>query len=900
MPNGMKMVSVLATVGALAMVIGGPAKAAPAAACPKAPAGEQRPWLNKAYSPQCRARLVLDSFKTLDEKLDVLISAPQGGPGRTPRWMTDRGLPGVGGSDGPAGIVGGGVAVTAFPSPLSVAASFDVATASLYGRTMGREVFEFGNNRMGGPALDMTRSWKFGRSTESFGEDPYLVGAIAGAHIQAIQSQNVVAMAKHFAVYTSEQYRSGDHPLRATPAVDNVLSERAIREIYLPGFEQAVKVGKVGAIMCAFPRVNGTYACENAHLLGILKGEWGFDGSVGPDFPDAQRSIVKAVNAGLDSGSFVGVPFNPAAPAPGGFGISTDNSYNGEDLRVAVKEGKVSLARIDDLILRRLTAQFRIGTFDNPAKRVAPDVSTPERRAIVTDIVTRGSVLLKNDKGLLPLGPNVKSIAIIGDQAGPNAVVTELGSAYVAPMHLTPVFPAVRDRAGSTAKVSYARGTLGLGRLPLVPTNMVRSDTGAAGFKTEYFANGNLDFSGTPFFSRQEAAVEITAMPRLEHQPANRMWSTRWTGLFTPMEDGVQKFTLSGSGTARLIIDGKMVGEWRNADFADTAYANVPMKAGKPVEIRVEYTPRISLTDQAVDIYGTSLGINVRLGWSGPDSLIADAAAAAAKADVAVVFVGHKVGEGMDRVSLSLPNDQDALIEAVAAANPNTIVVLQTGGGVTMPWLNKVAAVLEMWLPGDGFGPAAAQMLFGDAEPAGRLPVTFPKDETQGPATQQRQYPGELSATGAVDTAHFDEGLDIGYRYWDAHDQTPLFPFGYGLSYTTFKIRGLSARPTSDGGAAITVAVRNTGARAGSEVVQAYVGFPAKVGEPPKQLKGMQKVRLNPGEERQVQIKLEPDAFRYWNEAANRWSVEPGSYAIMVGGSSRDIAYTTKIAVRGR
>lgn len=857
--------------------------------------GVEQPWLNPAYSPECRAQYVLDSFKTLDEKLDALLAPGFGAA----KWMTDRGLPMLRGGDGPAGVRGAGVAVTSFPSPLSVAASFDAQTAQLYGSTLGAEFHDFGMNRMGGPALDVTRTWNFGRSTESFGEDPFLIASMAGPEIAAIQSHHVLSMAKHFAVYTQEQGRGGDHPLRLKPAGNNLVSERAIREIYFPGFEAAVKVGKVGQIMCSFPRINGIYACEHPSILSVLKGEWGFDGSVVPDFPDAQRSIIAAVNAGLDTGTMVGT-----APTTGGGqglgAIPIDNTFNGENLRTAVQEGKVSAARIDDLILRRLVSNFRVGAFDHPAKRIGEDVSTPERRATATEIITRGAVLLKNTDGILPLGPQVKSVAIIGDQAGPGATVAELGSAHVNPFHLTPVLTAVRERAGNSMQVVYARGTLGLERLPAIPTSMVRSVDGKAGFRAEYFANPRLDFSAAPFLARQEPAVNNVDLPTTGGFPPDRAWSARWTGLFTPFEEGVQHFTLNGSGTARLYIAGKLVGEYANNDFSDTLYANVSMTAGKAVEVRVEWTPRVTVAIGADEQMGTTLGPVVRLGWSGPNDLIATAVAAARQADVAVVFVGHKVGEGMDRQHLALSNDQDALIEAVAAVNPHTVVVLQTGGAVSMPWLSKVAGVLQTWLGGDSTGPATAKLLFGDAEPGGRLPVTFPSDESQGPARERHQYPGTLDATGAIDQVHFDEDLLVGYRYWDAKGQVPLFPFGYGLSYTRFEVTGRGVTTTADGGARVNVAVRNTGTRNGSEVIQVYLGFPPAAGEPPKQLKGFAKVELKPGEARTLHIALSPQAFKHWDSAQQRWRVQGGQYQVMVGTSSRDIKYSKALGMAGR
>jgi beta-glucosidase len=294
------------------------------------------------------------------------------------------------------------------------------------------------------------------------------------------------------------------------------------------------------------------------------------------------------------------------------------------------------------------------------------------------------------------------------------------------------------------------------------------------------------------------------------------------------------------------------------------------------------------------------LGTILQLGWSGPNRLIQDAVEAARKADVAVVFVGDRTGEGMDRESLALPGDQNALIEAVAEANPRTVVVLQTGGAVKMPWLDRVAGVMEMWYPGDGFGPAAARLLFGDAEPTGRLPVTFPRDERQGPAQSEAQFPGTLNANGALDTVHYDEGILVGYRFWDANNQAPLFPFGFGLSYTTFDLKGRGVARASDGGAVVTIDVRNTGARKGAEVVQVYVGMPQAAAAPPKQLKGFQRVELAPGEARTIKIRLEPSAFAHWDDAGHRWTTTPGSYSVMIGRSSRDIATVHTLKVMGR
>jgi beta-glucosidase len=297
-------------------------------------------------------------------------------------------------------------------------------------------------------------------------------------------------------------------------------------------------------------------------------------------------------------------------------------------------------------------------------------------------------------------------------------------------------------------------------------------------------------------------------------------------------------------------------------------------------------------------MFATILGPVLRLGYSPPDDLRAQAVAAARAADVAVVFVGHQVGEGWDRRTLRLPADQDDLIAAVAAANPRTVVVLVTGGAVTMPWLDRVAAVLEVWLPGDGFGTAAAALLYGDADPAGRLPVTFPADETQGPGVTAATYPGTTTANGALDTVRFDEDLAVGYRYYDQQGQTPLFPFGHGLSYARFTIEDARVQSLRDGGAEVRAQVRNGSTRAGTEVVQVYIGFPRAAGEPPRQLKGILKVALAAGESRDIRLPLGARAFQVWDAAADRWVSPAGTFIVSIGRSSRDFAATLELPRR--
>lgn len=853
-----------------------------AAACP-APVGD-RAWLDATQSPECRAQYVLATLETIDEKLAFI----EGGGFGAPPALAKLGLVTGGTQDGPAGFNGG----SAWPTPMTLAASFDPDLTHRFGVAMGREFHESGRNGILGPAFDLTRTWRFGRSTESFGEDPWLAARMAAAEVAGIQSEHVLVTMKHYAVYTQEQGRLGDNPIGERPAVDQIVSERAMRELYLPPFEAAVREGGAGGVMCSFPRINGTYACEHKELLtDILKDEWGFDGVVAPDFPVAQRSIARAFDAGLDSGTM--------SPVVQGGTSASVNRFAGEiSLRDAVGQGVVPESRIEDIILRRLTPGFRIGTFDNPATELREEPSTPEARALAAEIIESGAVLLKND-GVLPLTAAARRIAVIGVQAGEGAVVVEQGSPYVEPRHLVTALEGLQARAPAGVEIVHAPGGVGHKTPPPPPRGLFKTPDGRDGFVAEYYASPDIALPDESIVAQTVSAVSLSGAPDVQGLPANKAWAMRWTSLFTAQESGLHRFTVEGSGTAQLWIEGELQDRFDNSDFGSWIHGEIELQAGESAAVEIRYSPRVTLGDAERNQFATILGTALRLGYAPPDNLQEEAVAAAASADVAVVFAGHIVGEGWDRHSLDLPAGQNELIAAVVAANPNTVVVLTTGGPVAMPWLDDAAAVLQIWLPGDAFGTAAARLLYGDADPAGRLPVTFPADETQGPGVTQETYPGTLTADGAVDVVRFEEDLAVGYRFWDQHGQTPLFPFGHGLSYASFETVGLGVRREDDG-AVVRARVTNTSDRPGTEVIQVYLGFPAAAGEPPRQLKGAAKLALAPGETRDVEILLDARAFQIWAPDADAWITPPGAFEVMLGRSSRDIVWTGTVRPRRR
>jgi len=844
-----RLLAIVAASAVLTALVPAPATEA-AADCADAP------WMSTGLSAPRRADLLLPELR-LEEKAALSHAVSDSAHARETLPIERLCVPALRLNNGPAGVGSSGpvqAQATALPAPLGLAATFDPRVARAYGAVEGRETRDTGRNLMEGPDLNIARTPLNGRTFEAYGEDPFLAGQISAANIQGIQSQGVIANAKHYLANNQEIDRD---------TVNEIIDERTLREIYLPAFEASVTQGRTGSVMCAKNKVNGAYACEHPDLLqGVLKNEWGFGGFVVSDFSSC-HDTVRCATAGLD------------------FELPNGAHY-GDPLAAAVRSGQVATATLDDHVHRILETMFRFGLFDRPL--TTRPIDAARDGAVARDAAAAATVLLKNSGGVLPLRTD-RPVALIGPGAG-TAVTGGGGSVGVAPIHKVSPLEAVKKKG---VDVNYAEGMppVDLGPQPALPTYTLTAENGEHGLTARYYAN--TAWSGEPALTRVDPWVDMdpTGGVPAPGLPPNG-WSIRWTGTFTAPVDGDYTFHLTNHARARLYLDDAAVIDNGGGFPGVTKSATVHLTAGQPHSIRVDFAKP---DGQAM----------IELAWTPPPGTpnvqVDEAVAAAKRSAVAVVFAGNKDTEAIDRPGLALPGYQDQLIEAVAAANPKTVVVLNTGGPVLMPWLDKVAGVLQAWYPGEEDGNAAAAVLYGAADPSGRLPITFPRSLADTPAATPAQYPG-------VDgVATYSEGLDVGYRHYDARGVAPLFPFGHGLSYTTFRLGRLGV---AGGGRAVSVDVANTGRRPGSQVVQVYVGGADGAGDigagqvaPPRRLEGFAKVTLAPGQTRRVTITLDERAFARWDAAAHAWVTPAGDYTVWAGTSSRDLPLHTTVARGG-
>jgi beta-glucosidase len=764
------------------------------------------------------------------------------------RALPRLGLPALRMSDGPMGVHDYGE-TTAYPAGIALAASWDTDLAKRVGAHMGQDARARGVHFILAPGMNIYRAPMNGRNFEYFGEDPYLASRMAVPYIEGIQSQGVIATAKHF-VANNMEYGRMDH----SADVD----ERTLREIYLPAFEASVKEAKVGALMDAYNLVNGVYMTQNGYLNNeVVKKQWGFDGIIMSDW-EATHDGIAAANNGLDlempSGAFM----------------------NLQTLGPAVQHGHVSVATIDDKVRRILRKAVEFGFYDrDQADRTIPlysqdgiDITLEEARA--------GMVLLKNENNLLPLdSKKIKTIAVLGPDSYP-AVIGGGGSSLTKPFRSISYLEGISNFIGKNVRVLY------IDEQPVIDdivgqTQFESSPAGPQGLKGEYFNNENLQ--GAPTLVRTDERIDFHwgNGSYKDGEPVDH-FSARWTGFFVPPSEDDYKFYVSADDGVRLYIDNALViDDWKKHGETLNTYA-MHLQAGKPHNIRLEYFEDI----------GTA---TARFGMAAATRPVGEATKAlAANADAVVLCMGfdpNTEGEANDR-TFRLPPGQDNFIEQIASANKNVIVVLTAGGNVDVSrWIEKVPALLHAWYPGQEGGTALAQILFGDYSPSGKLPVSFER-QLEDDATFKSYYPQKGDKH-----VEYTEGVFVGYRHFDRSAIKPLFPFGYGLSYSRFEYSDLKISHGPAGSkdlATISFTIKNVGSREAAEIAELYVGDShASVPRPPKELKGFAKVSLKPGESKQVTLSLDRRAFSFFDVKKHDWTAEPGDFAILVGGSSTDI-----------
>jgi beta-glucosidase len=767
-------------------------------------------------------------------------------------------------SDGPNGARGAhfvGTTSACLPCGTAIGATWDVELVEQLGRLVGEECRTKGADLILAPTVNIHRTPLAGRNFECYSEDPYLTARTAVAYIEGVQSTGVGATVKHYAANDSEFQRH---------TISSEVGERALREIYLPPFEAAVLEARSRSIMSAYNRLNGHYCAEHAWLLDdVLLGEWGFDGFVISDW----WGVKSTVGTGLH-----GVDLEMPGPA----------THLGPKLADAVRSGEVPEPALDAKLRRLLGAMEAAGALDQTEAPTDESVDRPEHRALLRRAAAEAIVLLRND-GLLPLDPaTLGTLAVIGPNADVS-VVQGGGSSAVNPHYTVTVLDGLRARLGDATTVVHRRGCDAYRTAP--PLDPRWTTDGA--FTLEYFAGREL--AGEPLHTATTRSARLnwlgTPWPGV---PATD-YSVRLSTTFRAPEDGTWTFSLVAGGQGRLLLDGEVVldmwDQWRpgTAFFglgSEEIRHEVHLSAGQTIELRAELASISGIAAAALLV-----GCLPPLG----DDPIGAAVESARAADAAVVVVGLNMDwetEGEDRVSMDLPGDQDALVRAVAAANPRTVVLVGAGSPVTMPWADDVAAVAQLWYLGQETGNAVADVLVGDVSPSGRLPTTFPRRYEDNPTLVN--YPGE---NGQV---HYGENLFVGYRYYDLAGVEPRFCFGHGLSYTTFEYGTPTVTPGAigpGGTVAVTVPVTNTGVRAGAEVVQVYVHDPvATLSRPPQELKGFARLELRPGETGEARIELDERAFSFWDPSAGGWLCEPGEFELRIGASSRDIRATAVVS----
>ena len=762
-------------------------------------------------------------------------------------------------TDGPNGVRGAwrdnNPPSICIPVGIALGATWNPELVEKATSLLAGEVKRKGAHILLAPTVNIHRTPIAGRNFECFAEDPYLSGQMAIAYINGLQKNGVGACIKHFVCNDQEFERN---------SISAEVTERPLHEIYLEPFRRAIRDAKPWSIMSAYNRINGSYASENDYLLKeVLKGDWGYDGLVMSDWFGTYSDGVPAGGIELEM------------PGPARWMAA-------EHVQAALDSGTLTLEALDDKVRRILRTAERVGAFGKPffppEKEEGSDL--PEERALIRQIAQETIVLLSNQRQTLPLdAAKLKRVVVIGELAH-WANVLGGGSAQVKTHHVVSPLEGIQRRVGDNVDVVYKPGCFMHKSLPAPEIDLFKTAAGQTGLDMAIY--DNFDLSGEPAYTQIADVVKFGWFHYAVPFVNQACFSLRLTGTFTPKESGVHTFELRSMGQSRLRLgDGAdwFIEQWDPAKQFSAKRKEITMTAGESYAVTMEFRWQGEPQHRAVG-----------LGYLPPqeEDLLGAAVAAAKNADAVIVVAGltqEWEAEGFDRVNMELPAGQNELIEQVTAVNPKTVVVLNGGSPLAMPWLDRVGAVVDQWFNGEECGNALADILFGDVNPSGKLPTTFPVRLEDNPAFIN--YPGE---NGQV---HYGEGLFVGYRYYDKKKIEPLFPFGHGLSYTTFEYSNMQIMNSPfprDQMLEIRCDIRNTGAVAGKEIVQVYVrDIASTLVRPEKELKAFTKVSLAPGESQTVTFTLDQEAFHYYNPAQNGWIVEPGEFEILIGTSSKDI-----------
>lgn len=801
---------------------------------------------------------------SLTEKIGLLTGADAFTLPALPRI----GLRGLRTSDGPAGVRGTNMdpadRSTSFPAPIALAASWDPALVERVTRQMGHEARAKGIDVLLAPTVNLARTPYGGRGFECFGEDPVLAARIAAAYVRGVQSEGVAATVKHFVGNDSEVERW---------TVNVQADEATLREVYLVPFEACVADAECAAVMAGYNSVNGISMTEHEEMLTrILKDEWGFQGVVFSDW-SAARSTVETAMAGLDL----------VMPGP-------DGPW-GQALVDAVKAGLVPESLIDDKVARLLRMAELCGALGapgDPAPAVQVRKGPHAQRAVVREAAARSFTLLRNVSGALPLPRDIREVALIGPNAV-HPVYQGAGSAEVGPAITVSPLEGLRAALGANVNISVAEGCAHSYRTSGPDAECTEDPLdGGPGARLEiYDEDDKLIHSGI------RPNSELTFWDPLPDGVAVRAKKLVLSTIYTAPGDGAYRFAVAGIGELRLEIDGELATEAIAPQAADPMEVfSQPFETGVERDLRAGERVRISVSGKPGD-YEPGF-VRFRLAAqrirTAPE-LMGEALAAAGQADAVVVVVGPAQGEeseGYDRTTLALPGRQDALIEEVAAVCPRTIVVVNSGMPVLMPWAERVSAILQVWFPGQEFGHALADVLTGDQEPTGRLPVSIPRTEPLVPVGIAKPRQGVLQ---------YEEGLSVGYRAYARTGIDPRYPFGHGLGYTEWEYEEvqLPVGPVHPGAdVEIGVTVRNVGAREGTETVQVYLTRPV---DGVSALAAFGQAVAKPGERTRVRLTLPARAFAHWDSRRHEWAQPDGTFVIKVGPSSRELPLRGELLV---